>query len=79
MRGKANIKYVFALELRDCGQNGFELSTSEIIPTGQEAFCVIAVLAENILLKYQSGSTFCSPTYFILYTIFFHNLFITYN
>lgn len=70
MKGKAKIKFVYALELRDNGQNGFKLSTNEIIPTGQEAFCAITVLAEHIVSKYQSGSTFCRPMNSILYTIF---------
>lgn len=68
MKGKANIKYVFTLELRDTGVNGFDLPTSEIIPTGQEAFCAVSVLAKVIDSDNQSKGTFCRSTY-TLFTI----------
>jgi len=59
MKGVANIKYVFALELRDTGGYGFNLPTSEIIPTGQEAFCAVSVLAKIVESDNQSKGTFC--------------------
>jgi len=62
MKGIANIRYVFTLELRDNGANGFNLSTSEIIPTGQEAFCAVSVLAKIVESDNQSKGTFCRST-----------------
>lgn len=55
VKGTARIKYVFALELRDEGRDRFDLSTSEIIPTGEDAFCAVSILAETIV---QSSGTF---------------------
>jgi len=63
MKGIANIKYVFTLELRDTGANGFNLPTSEIIPTGQEAFCAVSVLANIVESDNQSKGTFCRTKY----------------
>jgi len=77
MKGTANIKYVFALELRDTGKYGFNLPTSEIIPTGQEAFCAISELPKNIVLMKSNGVTqFCIKTCarlynFLLFSILF--------
>lgn len=70
MKGTANIKYVFALELRDTGNNGFKLPTREIIPVGQEAFCAVSILAENILLKQQSNGNICKPMHALFYVLF---------
>lgn len=76
MKGIANIKYVFTLELRDTGINGFNLPTSEIIPSGQEAFCAVSVLAKVIESDYQSKGTFYRSKKFlciIMLTIFYLN------
>lgn len=73
MKGIAKVKYVFALELRDTGYEGFRLSTSEIIPTGQEAFCAISILAKHIV----SNGIFCKPVhylYYILYSISYFSI-----
>lgn len=48
MKGRADVRYAFALELRDDGPGNFELPATEIIPTGQEAFCAVSVLAETV-------------------------------
>lgn len=77
MKGVANIRYVFALELRDTGANGFKLPISEIIPTGQEALCAVFVLAEVVDSDNQSKGTFCKSTHSLLtimMTICFLNL-----
>lgn len=71
MKGIANIKYVFAIELRDEGFNGFNLSTSEIIPTGQEAFCAISILAENIASNYETNFYYMNPQIICL-IFYFH-------
>lgn len=55
MKGIANIKYVFAIELRDEGVNGFNLPASEIVPTGQEAFCAVSILVDNVASNYDSN------------------------
>ncbi|XP_050053428.1 carboxypeptidase B-like [Aphis gossypii] len=76
MKGIANIKYVFTLELRDTGINGFNLPTSEIIPSGQEAFCAVSVLSNVIESDYQSKGTFCRSKKFlfiIMLKIFYLN------
>lgn len=76
MKGIANIRYVFALELRDTGANGFNLPTSEIIPTGQEAFYVVSVLAEIVESDNQSKGTFLRSTnslFSIILIIFYFN------
>lgn len=76
MKGIAKIKYVFTLELRDTGINGFNLPTSEIIPSGQEAFCAVSVLAKVIESDYQSKGTFCRSKKFlfiIMLKIFYFN------
>jgi len=71
MKGIANIKYVFALELRDTGKDGFNLSTSEIIPTGKEAFCAISELVKNIVLTKSNGVTqFCIQNYIGMYILY---------
>lgn len=62
MKGIANIRYVFASELRDTGANGFNLPTSEIIPTSQEAFCAVSVLAKIVESHNQSRGTFFRST-----------------
>ncbi|XP_026815199.1 carboxypeptidase B-like [Rhopalosiphum maidis] len=76
MKGIANIRYVFTLELRDTGINGFNLPTSEIIPSGQEAFCAVSVLAKVVESDYQSKSTLCRSKHFlfsIMLTIYYFN------
>ncbi|CAI6369299.1 unnamed protein product [Macrosiphum euphorbiae] len=76
MKGIANIRYVFALELRDTGANGFILPTCEIIPTGQEAFCAVSVLAKIVESDNQSKGTFCRSThslFSIILIIFYFN------
>ena len=56
-RGVANIKYPFLIELRDQGVYGFLLPPEEIIPTGQEAWAGIRVVAREIIHKYTSYTT----------------------
>lgn len=76
MKGKAKIKYVFAMELRDTGFHGFNLSRNEIIPTGQEAFCAVSLIAERITTNYQPKRIFCKLlhsyycTLFTIYNVF---------
>lgn len=71
MKGMAKVKYVFALELRDTGNDGFMLSTQEIIPTGQEAFCAISILAKHIV----SNSIYCKPVHYLYYILYSINYF----
>lgn len=79
MKGIANIRYVFTLELRDTGANGFNLPTSEIIPTGQEAFCVVSVLAKIVESDNQSKGTFCRSAQLLFsIMILFHFISIFY-
>lgn len=40
--------YVFTLELRDTGRNGFVLPANQILPTGQETFEGVKYLLRNI-------------------------------
>ncbi|XP_050426989.1 carboxypeptidase B-like [Adelges cooleyi] len=56
-KGKALIKYVYAVELGDTGKNGFLLQKNQIIPNGQNAFCVISVVAEHIKVTDPSISS----------------------
>jgi len=80
MKGVANIRYVFTLELRDTGANGFNLPASEIIPTGQEAFCAVSVLAKIVESDNQSKGTFCRSTHplFCIMIILFYFISIFY-
>jgi len=47
--GAANVKYSYALELRDTGTYGFLLPTNQIIPQGQEMFAGCLAMAEYIM------------------------------
>ncbi|XP_042908094.1 carboxypeptidase B isoform X2 [Parasteatoda tepidariorum] len=44
----ANVKYSFAIELRDTGRQGFLLSNTQIIPTAEENFNGIKAVAKMI-------------------------------
>lgn len=50
-KGKAGIKYVYCLELRPNGNsgNGFLLPTTEIVPTGEETWAGISVVAKAVI------------------------------
>lgn len=81
MKGTANIKYVFAIELRDTGKNGFNLSTSEIIPTGLEALYAVSELTKNIITKSNGVTQFSIKTVqehvfsiFVFVKIFLNNM-----
>jgi murein tripeptide amidase MpaA len=47
-KGVPNITYVYTIELRDTGRYGFVLPADQILPTGQETWAGIRVLAEEI-------------------------------
>lgn len=49
----ANIKYSFAIELRDTGRQGFMLSNSQILPTAEENFAGIKAIVKIIQDEYQ--------------------------
>lgn len=40
--------YVFTVELRDTGRNGFVLPASQILPTGQESYEAVKYLLRNM-------------------------------
>lgn len=44
----ANIKYSFALELRDTGKQGFILSNTLIVPTAEENFAAVRAMVNAI-------------------------------
>jgi hypothetical protein len=46
--GVCGIKYSYGAELRDTGENGFILPTTEIIPNGEEIFAGIVAMAKYI-------------------------------
>ena len=48
--GALNIKYSFALELRDRGRYGFLLPANQIVPTGMETFEGIKEMARQMRL-----------------------------
>nr|XP_018904627.1 PREDICTED: carboxypeptidase B-like [Bemisia tabaci] len=43
------IPYVYCVELRDTGDNGFILPPSEIVPTGQDGLEIIKTIAEEVV------------------------------
>jgi murein tripeptide amidase MpaA len=43
------IKWVYTIELRDTGNNGFTLPASQIIPTGEETLPAVIVMATRIM------------------------------
>ena len=49
---KAGIKYSYTPELRDQGTFGFILPPNQIIPSGQETFEAINVMAEAIYKEF---------------------------
>ena len=49
---KANIKYSYALELRDEGQYGFMLPTSQIQPTVEETWAGLEAMADAIVKEF---------------------------
>ena len=46
--GRLNIKYSFALELRDRGRYGFLLPANQIVPTAMETFEGIKAMAREM-------------------------------
>lgn len=48
MKGNANIKYSFVVQLGDQGDDGFLLPPSMIIPIGKDAFAAVSSLARGI-------------------------------
>lgn len=48
-KGSAGIKYSYTMELRDKGRYGFFLPSSQILPTGQETWEGIKVLADALM------------------------------
>ncbi|ELR17113.1 zinc carboxypeptidase superfamily protein [Acanthamoeba castellanii str. Neff] len=47
--GARNVTWSYSVELRDTGRYGFVLPASEIVPTGQETFAAVRVMANYIL------------------------------
>lgn len=47
--GGAGIKYAYTIELRDQGQYGFELPASQIIPTAEETWELVKVMATAMI------------------------------
>jgi len=47
--GAANVKYSYALELRDTGQYGFLLPVNQIVPQGTEMFAGVVAMGEFIM------------------------------
>jgi len=54
--GDADATYSYTIELRDTGKHGFLLPAEQIIPTGQETWEGIRVMADDIAKKYELGS-----------------------
>ena len=48
-RGVAGIKYCYLIELRDTGVYGFLLPPAEIIPTGEEIWAGVQVVADAVI------------------------------
>jgi len=46
--GNANVKYSYAVELRDQGQSGFLLPAKQILPSGKETLAGVVALAQYI-------------------------------
>jgi len=46
--GNANVKYSYAVELRDQGQHGFLLPANQIIPSGKETLAGVVALAQYV-------------------------------
>lgn len=51
-KAKASVKFVYTPELRDTGRYGFILPPNQIIPSGQETFEAIRVMADTVHAKY---------------------------
>jgi len=51
--GTAGVVYSYGVELRDKGLYGFDLPAEEIIPSGQETFAAIRVIAEQMVELYS--------------------------
>ena len=51
-KGVANIKYSYLLEIRDDGRYGFLLPPEQIVPTGEEHWAGVRIIAEEILRNY---------------------------
>jgi len=55
VKGKANITFSYALELRPSGElglAGFAVNKSNIIPSGEEIWAGMKVVAEEVILKF---------------------------
>lgn len=48
-KAKADVKFVYTLELRDKGAYGFVAPERVIIPTGEETWAGIQVIAQRVL------------------------------
>lgn len=48
-KGVAGVKFVYTMELRDTGNYGFVAPASEIIPTADETWAGIKVIAQRVL------------------------------
>ena len=55
--GKVGIPYVVTLEIRDKGEHGFELPTSQIQNTGKEVYAFCKILALEILDNEKQSGT----------------------
>ena len=53
-KGKLGIPYVYTIELRDTGMNGFLLPPDQIIPTGEEIMAFHVVAAQRIIEEFAS-------------------------
>jgi carboxypeptidase A1 len=53
--GASNVKYSYAIELRDTGQYGFVLPASEIVPQGLEAFAGVVSMGEYLAQQIRRG------------------------
>lgn len=49
-KGVAGIKYSYTVELRDRGNYGFVLPTSQILPTGEEIWAAIRAAVQEMEL-----------------------------
>lgn len=58
-KGVANVKYVYGLELRpsdDDSRYGFILPATYIVPSGEETWAAVRVVADEVIGKYISGT-----------------------
>ena len=55
--GEVGIPYAITLEMRDKGEHGFELPTSQIQNTGREVYAFCQILALEILVNEKQSGT----------------------